>query len=105
MSNLLAEESLPKEIVTAMENRIGDCEICQNACPWNKRHLENPLNTKMTNFFQNKINKFREMFYLQNLCKLSEINYKADFGSLNTKIPYHIFKRNIDLALENAKRV
>ena len=105
MSNLLAEESLPQEIVAAMENRIGDCEICQNACPWNKRHLENPLNTKMANFFQNKINKFRETFYLQNLCKLSEIDYKAVFGSLNTEIPYYIFKRNIDLALENAKRV
>ncbi|WP_457552932.1 epoxyqueuosine reductase [Desulfobacula sp.] len=105
MSNLLAEESLPQEVVAAMENRIGDCEICQNTCPWNRRHLENPLNTKMTNFLQNKINKFRETFYLQNLCKLSEIDYKAVFGSLNTGIPYHIFKRNIDLALENAKRV
>jgi epoxyqueuosine reductase len=105
MSNLLAEESLPQEIVAAMENRIGDCEICQNACPWNKRHLENPLNTKMTTFFQNKIDRFRETFYLQKLCKLSEIDYKAVFGSLNTEIPYHIFKRNIDLALENAKRV
>jgi epoxyqueuosine reductase len=105
MSNLLAEESLPQEIVAVMENRIGDCEICQNACPWNKRHLENPLNTKMTTFFQDKINRYRETFYLQNLCKLSEIDYKVVFGSLNTEIPYHIFKRNIDLALENAKRV
>ncbi len=105
MSNLLSEESLPQEIVAAMENRIGDCEICQNACPWNKRHLENPLNTKMTTFFQNKINRYRETFYLQNLCKLSENDYKAVFGSLNTEIPYHIFKRNIDLALKNAKRV
>jgi len=59
----------------------------------------------MTTFFQNKINRFRETYYLQNLCKLSEIDYKAVFGSLNTEIPYHIFKRNIDLALENAKRV
>jgi epoxyqueuosine reductase len=105
MSNFLAEESLSQEIVAAMGNRIGDCEICQNACPWNKRHLENPLNTKMTTFFQNKINRYRETFYLQNLCKLSEIDYKTVFGSLNTEIPYHIFKRNIDLALENAKRV
>jgi epoxyqueuosine reductase len=105
MSNLLAEESLPQEIVAAMENRIGDCEICQNACPWNKRHLENPLNTKMTNFFQNIINKFRETFYLQNLRKLSENDYNVVFGKLNTGIPYHIFKRNIAMALENAKRV
>ena len=105
MSNLLAEESLPQEIVTAMENRIGDCEICQNACPWNKRHLENPLNTKMTDFFQKKINKFSETFYLKNLHKLSENDYKTVFGKLNTGIPYHIFKRNIAMALENAKRV
>ncbi|MBU8849598.1 MAG: 4Fe-4S binding protein [Desulfobacterales bacterium] len=104
ISSLLAQESLPKEIVTAMENRIEDCEICQYACPWNKKHLENPLKTKMTDFFQNKINQFRETFYLQNLRKLSENDYKVIFDKLNIDIPYHIFKRNIVLALENAKR-
>ena len=105
MSNILSEESLPQEIVAVMENRIGDCEICQNACPWNRRHLENPLNTKMTTFIQNKINNFQETFYLENLCKFSKNDYQTVFGSLNTEIPYHIFKRNIDLALENAKRI
>jgi len=47
MSNLLAEEHLPGNVVAAMENRIGDCEICQEVCPWNKKHIDNPLTTKL----------------------------------------------------------
>ena len=76
MSNLLADENLPKEVLAAMENRIGDCEICQESCPWNRKHLDNPLVTKMTNHFQDKINELGDAFYLPHLCKLSENGYK-----------------------------
>ncbi|MBU8909963.1 MAG: 4Fe-4S binding protein, partial [Desulfobacterales bacterium] len=79
MSNLLADENLPQEAVTLMENRIGDCEICQNACPWNKKHLENPLVTQMTDYFQHKISEWGETFYLPHLSKLSLNDYNSVF--------------------------
>ena len=105
LSNLLQVEQLPEEAQVAMENRIGDCEICQEACPWNAKHLKHPLVTKMTGHFQKKIKDWGDSFYLSNLYEISKENYKNKFGHLNTDIPYHLFRRNILIAMENAERV
>ncbi len=43
-----------------MENRVVDCEICQQACPWNKKHLDYPLATHMTELFQKKIKDWKK---------------------------------------------
>ncbi|MCK5099773.1 MAG: epoxyqueuosine reductase, partial [Desulfobacteraceae bacterium] len=95
MSNLLSGNHLPGKAMKAMENRIGDCEICQDACPWNRKHIDNPLTTKMTAYFQERITNWKDTFLLSNLSKLSEIQYKILFGQLNTDIPFHIFQRNV----------
>jgi len=105
MSNLLADEILPQQVQDVMENRVGDCEICQEACPWNKKHLEQPLVTKMTDHFQTQIKNWRKTFYLPNLSKLTKINYNDIFGHLNTDIPYHVFHRNVLVAMERAKGI
>jgi len=96
MSNLLATENLPMEVQTVMENRIGDCEICQESCPWNRKHLKSSLVTKMTDQFQKKIKDWEDSFYLPNLCRLSENGFKDLFGHLNIDIPYHLFRRNVN---------
>jgi len=105
MSNLLSDDNLPKKILEIMENRIMDCEICQEACPWNRKHLENPLTTKMTTYFQEKINDWKEAFFLPNLSKLSEAQYKVSFDQLNTGIPFHIFQRNVMIAIKRVKKI
>jgi epoxyqueuosine reductase QueG len=88
-----------------MENRIGDCEICQESCPWNRKHLDNPLVTKITESFQKKIGDWEQFFYLPDLVELSEKGYRKKLGQLNTDIPYKIFHRNILIAMERAKKV
>lgn len=105
MSNLLADEILPMDVQAAMGNRIGDCEICQDACPWNKKHLEHPLASRLTEQLQDTIDAWGDTFYLPNLNALSESNYKDRFGHLNTGIPYRLFRRNISVAMQNAERV
>jgi len=105
LSYLLQVEHLPEEAQAVMENRIGDCEICQEACPWNEKHLKHPLVTKMTDHFQTKIKDWGDSFYLSNLYEISKENYKNQFGHLNTDISYHLFRRNILIAMENAERV
>ena len=105
MSNLLANENLPMEVQAVMENRIGDCEICQESCPWNRKHLKSPLVTKMTDHFQTGIKDWGDSFYLPNLCKLSENEYKDMFGHLNTDIPYYLFHRNVLIAKERAEKI
>ena len=57
-------ENLTEEVEAVMENRIGDCEICQDACPWNRKHLNNPLRSKMTDSFQSNIGYWKDIFYL-----------------------------------------
>jgi epoxyqueuosine reductase QueG len=104
MSNLLQAEKLPKKVQNVMENRIVDCEICQQACPWNIKHLDNPLITKMTESFQNRIDVWEKVFFLPDLVKLSEKDYIEKLGHLKTGIPYNIFHRNVKVALERAKK-
>lgn len=103
LSSLLQIEDLPEEAQAAMENRVGDCEICQAACPWNKKHLDHPLATNMTKSFQKKIKDLETFYYLPNLIDLSEEKYKEKLGHLNTGIPYNLFHRNALIAMEKAK--
>jgi len=104
LSYLLQVEQLPEKAQAVMENKVGDCEICQQACPWNKKHLDNPLVTNMTESFQKKIGDWEDFFYLPNLVKLSEKGYRKMFDQLNTDIPYNIFHRNVMIAMERAKK-
>lgn len=84
-----------------MGNRVGDCEICQEACPWNRKHLDNPLQTNLTKIFQRKIKEWETFFYLPHLVDLSEKEYREKLGHLNTGITYKIFRRNARIALRN----
>ena len=102
LSNQLAEEDLSQDAIAIMENRIGDCEICQHACPWNKKHLATPLKTKMTPLLRERLEKMKPFFHLPNLIDLSEEEYHSIFGTLGTGIPYLIFKRNISIAFEKS---
>ncbi|MCF8067525.1 MAG: hypothetical protein K9L30_02955 [Desulfobacterales bacterium] len=103
LSNMLQIEHLPREAKAVMENRVGDCEICQEACPWNKKHIDHPLTTNMTESFQKKIEDWETFFYLPDLVNLSEESYREKLGHLNTDIPYNLFHRNVLIALERVK--
>jgi len=105
LSCLLQVDHLPAEAHAAMENRVGDCEICQQACPWNKKHIDNPLSTTMTESFQEKIEDWENFFYLPNLIELSEKEYIERLGHLNTDIPYKLFHRNVLIAMARAKKM
>ena len=105
MSYLLQSDKLPDNIKTVMENRIGDCEICQESCPWNRKHLKSPLMTKMTQYFQKKTKNWEDFFYLPNLCKLSKNGYKDMLYHFNTDIPYPQFQRNVLIAMERAEKL
>ena len=105
LSYHLLREHLPEEAKAVMENRVGDCEICQLSCPWNRKHLKNPLVTEMTESFQKKIDDWENLFYLPNLLEQSEKRYIEMLGHLNTSIPYKIFHRNVLIATERAKKV
>ena len=102
MSYQLQVDDLSEEARAVMENRVGDCEICQEACPWNWKHIKFPLITGMTDHFQKIIVEWGDSFYLPTLRRLSENGYKNKFGHLNTGISYDLFHRNVLIAMERA---
>jgi len=105
LSYALQSDDLPKAAQAVMENRVGDCEICQHACPWNRKHVDQPLETSMTGSFLKKVESWESFFYLPNLVELSKNEHEEKLGHLNTDIPYRLFRRNVLIAMENAGRV
>lgn len=100
LSSILQGKVISDEARTVLENRIIDCEICQQVCPWNAQHNKQALKTKMTLSFKKIIPEWEEYFKLSNLIRLSENKYKDTLGFLNTNIPYSTFYRNIFMAME-----
>lgn len=104
LSYLLQNDNLPEEAKTVIENRVIDCEICQQVCPWNTKHIERPLATAMTTSFQREIPAWEDFFALPQLVKLTEQEYRETLGHLNTGIPYPIFHRNVLMAVERLQQ-
>jgi epoxyqueuosine reductase len=104
LSYLLQNDNLPEESKTVIENRVIDCEICQQVCPWNTKHIERPLATAMNTSFQREIPAWQDFFALPQLVKLTEREYREALGHLNTGIPYPIFHRNVLMAVERLQQ-
>lgn len=101
MSFRLQVENLPTEVEAVMENRVADCELCQDCCPWNKKHVHKPVENIMTTVFREKAKEWEEVFHLHNLKNLTEKDYNQIFGRFKTGIPFNLFHRNVMLAFEH----
>lgn len=104
LSYLLQEPSFPQELYQPVKNRVADCEICQTACPWNKKHMKQPRVTMRTRLFRERADTLTRLFELFNLTKLGEREYEGLIGSYRTGIPYKIFRRNVVAALGHSNR-
>lgn len=104
LSYLLQSGYLPEDAISVMENRVGDCEICQDVCPWNRKHLEKPLDTTLTRSFQNDVQMWQEFFHLPELIRISEQEYNEKTAGLNTGISFDLFRRNVRFAIQNAQK-
>lgn len=99
LSFLLQEEGLPAEARPVTGNRVLQCEICQRVCPWNRKHLRQPLDTPRTRRFQARVDELTSLFRLSRLFRLSEGEYEEFLLAYRTNIPYKLFRRNVVLAL------
>jgi epoxyqueuosine reductase QueG len=96
----LQHEGLPEEVKAYTENRVMDCEICQQACPWNAKHLKRPLATAATAAFEKEMPAWEAFFALPHLATLTEPEYDQALSHLNTGVPFSIFRRNVLMAME-----
>ncbi len=104
LSFLLQQDNFPEQASTMKDNRVIDCEICQQVCPWNAKHIQRPLATAMTMSFQREIPAWEDFFELTRLAKLTEVDYKKIPGHLKTGIPHRIFHRNVLMAMERLQQ-
>lgn len=101
LSYILQIENFPVDLKSIVGNRVGDCEICQDACPWNKRHIIKPIETGRSKGFSQNSEKLETLFQLDNLSKMTKEDYQKQLSVFRTSIPYDIFRRNVLLAADN----
>lgn len=99
LSNLLEEDLWPDTIDEMKDNYFFECDICQEACPWNKNHLVKPLE-KGNSLSAERQKALTELFRFDRLINMSEAEYRVEILPLLTGVdlPYHLFRRNVQLA-------
>lgn len=103
LSYLLQQTNLPEATARVVGNRVMDCEICQDVCPWNAKHLKSPLKTKRTTAFLECMDADSGAWDLSRLSELDESGYEARFAWLRTGLPFAAFRRNVLNAIDNLK--
>ncbi len=101
LSNFLEDDDPATDIsnVIELEGYFFECDICQDACPWNRQHLKAPLDTPYGRLFDpNRLNAIMELNHLRNM---DEDTYEREIAPLmiGYKLPYETFKRNIEILL------
>ena len=99
LSHRLQTPGLPEEARRAMGNRVLQCEICQEVCPWNREHVRRPLDTSRTRQFRSRADELADLFGLFGLFQWSEQQCQEAFLPFRTDVPYSIFRRNVVVAL------
>lgn len=99
LSNLLEEDNMPETIKEMPDNYFFECDICQEACPWNMQHLTQPLKTKINDTFTCQ-EELLELFRFDSLLNMDEDTYNKKVLPLLTGVdlPYKLFRRNVELA-------
>jgi epoxyqueuosine reductase len=99
LSNLMEEDGMPETVREIPDNYFFECDICQDACPWNRKHLAEPLNTKLLDTFSHQ-KELMELFRFDALLNMNEAEYRERILPLLTgvELPFELFRRNVGLA-------
>ena len=97
LSNLLEDYNSNLDIIqkTNTDGYFFECDICQNICPWNQKHIPTPLDTPYGRLFRG--DKLNHIMKVDHLKHMDEETYEMELAPLmiGYKLPYKTFKRNI----------
>lgn len=105
LSNLLEEDNMPETVREMPDNYFFECDICQDACPWNREHLRRPLETGIPEDAARR-DELLELFRFDSLFNMDEATYNEKILPLLTgiKLPYELFLRNVRLSYNSSHK-
>jgi epoxyqueuosine reductase QueG len=97
LSNILDNYDMSIKQGVDTDGYFFECDICQNACPWNQKHIKAPLDTPYGKFFDS--DKLNRIMRIDHLKQMDEETYEKELVPLmiGYKLPYKTFKRNITI--------
>lgn len=102
LSNLLEsdtpeDETLLRRFEDAdLNGYFFECDICQNVCPHNQRHLTQPLDTPFGRTFSQK-ERLEKILSVASLKSMDEAEYECTIAPIivGFHLPYALFTRNV----------
>lgn len=104
LSHLLEEDTAPKSALAVSGDYLVECDLCQNACPWNGNHLTSPLPTARGMTFEGG-NDLMNLLRYERLMNMNEAEYKQIIVPRLSGITlsYRAFRRNLEAAYGRRK--
>lgn len=104
ISNLLDHSDLTIEPGADTHGYFFECDICQNICPWNQKHIQAPLDTPYGRRFHAE--ELNDLLRLEHLRDMDEETYEKELAPLMAghKLPYRTFRRNMEVLIQTGNR-
>jgi epoxyqueuosine reductase len=101
LSHILETDADCDALAAQIGNKIIECEICQEACPWNRRHIKQPMLTERIKGFRHRERMVQDFFSLENLASLSLGDFRGFIKEYRLEFDYGLFMRNVKIAKDN----
>lgn len=99
LSNFLEDDAPETDISKGidLDGYFFECDICQNACSWNQRHIKDPLDTPYGRSFDGSI--LKEILQFSHLYQMDRETYEKELVPWMTgyQLPYETFRRNLNM--------
>lgn len=100
LSYILGKQSAVLSPGTDTDGYFFECEICQNICPWNQKHIQQPLDTPYGR--RHDLHRIPPLLQLDHLMRMDEETYNRELAPLmagEARLSYALFQRNLHTVL------